>query len=274
MKIIIKSIGAALNAIALVSKAQAGKMAYQIFCTPRQGKINEKQKDFLQTASRWTGLELNGEKIQCYEWEGKGEKVILAHGWESNSARWKNLILSLQKADFHIIAMDAPAHGNSGSKVFQAVKYATFINCVAQHFQAKYLVGHSVGGYASIYFLSHFEHAIEKVAIMGAPSDLSLILQKYSSMMGYSRRVHEGLLEYLHREFGHSVDYFKAHDFATKLTILGLVISDKDDFICAFAEGEQIAANWNGATFLATEKLGHGYQSRKVYHAVRDFLAA
>lgn len=274
MKIIIKSIGAALNALALVSKAQAGRKAYQIFCSPRQGKVNEKQQEFLKTASHWTDLTLNGEKIQCYEWQGKGEKVILAHGWESNSARWKNLILSLQKADFHIIAMDAPAHGNSGSSVFQAVKYATFIDCVVQHFQPKYFVGHSVGGYAGIYFLSHFKHSIEKAVIMGAPSDLNLILEKYSNMMGYSRRVHKGLLEHLRKEFGLSVDYFKAHDFAKKINIPSLVINDKDDFVCAFAEGEQIVANWKGATFLATEKLGHGYQSRKVYHAVRDFLTS
>jgi predicted alpha/beta hydrolase family esterase len=271
-QVMTKSIGVYVNILGFFSKKKAGKKAYDIFCKPRLGRLNEKQTAFLNTATSWNSLSLRGEKIQCYEWKGSGEKVLLAHGWESNSARWKNQILSLQKADFHIIALDAPAHGASESSFFNAVKYADFIHQVVTHYQPKYLVGHSVGGYASLYFLAHFPHEIQKAVVLGCPSDLTLILNKYAAMLGYSRRVKLALFEHIKQEFGKSVGYYKAADFVQQLTLQGLVINDSDDFVCAFEEGEAIAQNWKIATFLPTEKLGHGYQNRKVYHAVRDFL--
>jgi predicted alpha/beta hydrolase family esterase len=271
-KILTKSLGTFVNTIAFFSKQKAGKKAYDIFCTPRLGRLNDKQIAFLKTATEWKELSLNGEKIQCYEWKGTGGKVLLAHGWESNAARWKNQILSLQKADFHVIALDAPAHGGSESSFFQAVKYADFIHRVITHYQPNFLVGHSVGGYASLYYLAHFEHQIQKAVVLGAPSDLTIILNSYAAMLGYSQRVKNALFDYMQQQFGKPVSYFKAADFAKKVTVQGLVINDKEDFVCAIEEGEAIATNWENAEFLVTEKLGHGYQGKKVYHAVRDFL--
>ena len=63
-----------------------------------------------------------------YYWEGNNKTILLAHGWESNSFRWKNLITELQRYGYSIVALDAPAHGDSGSKMFNAILYSEFIN--------------------------------------------------------------------------------------------------------------------------------------------------
>jgi pimeloyl-ACP methyl ester carboxylesterase len=271
-KAIVKTIGASINALALVNPTKAAQKAVDIFCTPRLGKLREKDLEVLNTATRWVELSLNGEKIQCYEWEGSGKKVLLAHGWESNSARWKNMIRSLQKADCHVIAMDAPAHGGSGSNHFQAVKYAAAMNVVIQHFHIERMIGHSVGGFATIIYLSEYPNSIEKAVTMGAPTDLSVIFKHYWDMMGYSQRVREAMSAYFLQIFGKEVAYYKLKEIAKKVSTQGLVIHDRDDLICSFSGGETLHQSWQNSTFLATEKLGHGYQDKKVYHAVRDFV--
>ena len=271
-KILTKTIGAYINGIALFSPKKAAEKAYNIFCTPRIGKLKEKQIEFLETATRWTNVDCDGDKIQCYEWEGTGEKVLLAHGWESNSARWKNLIKSLQKANFHIIAMDAPAHGGSGSESFQAVKYAYFMSKVVAHFQPQNMVGHSVGGYAMLYFLTHYPQQVQKAVVLGSPSDLSIIMKNYQNMMGYSNRVMQAVDSLFLKNFGQRIAYFKIHEFVKALKIKGLVIHGEDDLVCPFHGGKSIQQNWEGSEMIVTDGLGHGYQDKKVYHAIRDFL--
>jgi pimeloyl-ACP methyl ester carboxylesterase len=268
---IIKSVGASINALGILFPEKAAKKAFDLFCKPRIGALRERDLDFLSSAD-WVDLECDGEKIQCYEWKGNGEKVLLLHGWESNSARWKNLVKSLQKADFHVIAMDAPAHGGTGSTYFHALRYAQFIEKVIDFFQPQNLVGHSVGGYAMIYFLSHQKNNIQKAVAIGSPSDLDLIFKSYAQMLGYSDRVVKALYAFFEKHFGKKVEYFKIHDFAKQLKVKGLVIHDEDDKVCKFSEGKLIAENWENAIFYPTQDLGHSCQNRKVYHKVRDFL--
>jgi pimeloyl-ACP methyl ester carboxylesterase len=271
-KAIIKTIGASVNALALVSIEKAAAKAFDLFCSPRAGQLREKDVEFLKTATRWVDLSFNGDKIQCYEWEGAGKKVLLAHGWESNSARWRNLIKSLQKADFHVIAMDAPAHGGSGAAHFHAARYAQFMDVVVKNFQPNHIVAHSVGGFATLYFLTDFENKVEKAISLGAPSDLPRIFESYWDMMGYSDRVRNAMSEHFIGIFGKEVAYFQIREIVKSLKTKGMIIHDRDDLVCRFADGEAIHQNWENSTFMITEKLGHSYQDKKVYHAIRDFL--
>ena len=90
--------------------------------------------------------------IQTYQWKGEKQTILLAHGWESNTYRWKSLINKLHQNGHHIIALDAPAHGQSSGTQFNAILYSEFINVVASHYQPTVIVGHSVGGMATVFF--------------------------------------------------------------------------------------------------------------------------
>ena len=91
-----------------------------LFTTPRAGKINEEQSDFLHTAYQ-EELKYENHRIMTYRWLGTKQTILLTHGWESNSARWKKLIIALKNKGFNVVALDAPAHGRSGSSVFNAI---------------------------------------------------------------------------------------------------------------------------------------------------------
>src|SRR5690606_34599252 len=102
--------------------------------TPRKGKLNDEETDYLKSAAQKTII-YETISIKTYCWSGKKDTVLLVHGWESNAFRWKDLIEILKAADYNIIALDAPAHGDSGSKIFNAVLYSECINMVIRHFK-------------------------------------------------------------------------------------------------------------------------------------------
>jgi hypothetical protein len=68
-----------INTIALFSPLMAGRMALDIFRTPRKGRLREQDKTFLAGA-KWETLQAEGLDIQTYRWEGSGPTILLAHG--------------------------------------------------------------------------------------------------------------------------------------------------------------------------------------------------
>jgi len=173
MNILSKTIGFLINVLSLVSSKLAGNLALTLFSTPLKGKIKEEEFDFLNTAFK-EELKYQDFPIMTYRWLGKGKTVLLVHGWESNAARWKPLIENLKLQGFNIIALDAPAHGKSGSKRFNAILYAEFINIVSKKFNPHIIIGHSVGGMATVFYQHKYQNSeVEKLVLLGAPSNFS-----------------------------------------------------------------------------------------------------
>lgn len=272
IKIAMSAIRLRINTLALHNPERASKLAWKIFGTPRKGKLQPHHKAFLESAD-WNIITAPKYAIQCYEWKGKGKKVLLAHGWESNSARWKKLILHLRKSDAHIIAMDAPAHGASSGNLFDAVKYANCMNEVVKHYQPDYIIGHSVGGFATAIFLANYPNTIEKAIIMGAPSNLSDILDHYERLLKLSKKAAKAMRDGAIPRFGFSIDEVTLSDnFAKRITAKGLVIHDVDDNIAKFSDGKAIYENWKDAVFMETKGLGHGLYSQAVNQRIASFL--
>ena len=128
--LITKSVGLYINLISYFLPEKAKQIAYEIFSQPRKGKIkNGKLPKTLQNAKQET-LHYDGEDFQTYIWQGSEDIILLLHGWESNAARWYKLIPILEKSGCTIVAIDAPAHGLSGSKWFNVGKYSEFLKTI------------------------------------------------------------------------------------------------------------------------------------------------
>lgn len=270
----IKIIGGLLNLSSYLSKTFAGNKALALFCTPRKGQPNETQLDFLESAFQET-LNYQNQAISTYRWPGQGTTVLLAHGWESNAGRWKKLVLALKKQNYNIIALDAPAHGSSGSKVFNAPLYAEFIKVVAQKHQPSALIGHSVGGMASVMF-QHKEQlkCIQKIVLLGAPSEFKGILNNYIGMLGFNKRIITQLNTTIQERFGKRPEAFSTAIFIQNITCKGLIIHDKYDPIIPYSDALLINNNFRNAKLITTEGLGHSLNNDKVATQVCNFIAS
>jgi esterase/lipase len=267
-----KSIGLFINIIGVFFPKLAARMALFLFTKPLKGKADEKQNDFLETAFI-EELNFNNMPIMTYRWLGKRETILLAHGWESNSARWQELITNLKKRGFGVVALDAPAHGRSGSNRFNAIVYSEFIKVVSDRFQPSIIIGHSVGGMSSAFFQYKYqmEH-VQKMILLGAPSEFTDVLKRYTDMLGYSKRVIKQLHKIIKERFGEYPEAYSTANFLEHITPKGLIIHDKMDAIIPYNDALLIKTKYKNSTLVSTEGFGHSLATEEVSNYIYDFI--
>lgn len=273
--IITKLVGLYINLISLFHPEKAKHIAYTIFSQPRKGKIkNGKLPKTLQSAEQET-LTYDGENFQVYTWPGNAEIILLLHGWESNASRWKKLLQYLKPLGKTIVAIDAPAHGQSTGKEFNAPRYAEFIHVLLQKYQPKTLIGHSIGGAAIAFYLNKYPNDhIDKIVLLGAPSSFKKISDNFINLLSLNKKVQKRLEQYYHEKFNIHINDFAGHLFAQNFTQKAIIAHDADDSVIKVEEGRQYAAAWKNAIYIETQGLGHSMHDKALYQQIAEFVGA
>jgi esterase/lipase len=268
-----KSIGFYINVMSFIFPDKATDLAYALFSEPRDGKlIKDKLPEILRETEKET-YQHQGEYFQTYTWKGDENVILLVHGWESNASRWENLLSYLKKSGSTIIAIDAPAHGLSSGKEFNIPQYAAFIDILVQKFSPKHLIGHSLGGKTCLYYQSTYQNnSIEKMVILGSPSDFQIILNNYINLLSLNSKISKGLENHYLNHFNLQLEHFSGKSFASKIKTKGLIAHDIEDTIVLFEEGKKIASAWQDAVFIETKGLGHSLHGEELYQKVYAFL--
>jgi pimeloyl-ACP methyl ester carboxylesterase len=106
--------------------------------------------------------------------EGKGNTVVLLHGFLENKTMWKNIIPELSKKN-RIITIDLLGHGKSDclGYVHSMELFAETIEAVLKHLQIRkcVLVGHSLGGYVALAFAEKNPQKTKGLCLMNATSN-------------------------------------------------------------------------------------------------------
>ena len=268
-----KSYGAYINLLCLFTPKKATLLAFSLFSHPRKGKLTTTQlPSFLAEAEKEI-FDKDGQAIQTYIWRGNEKIIFLLHGWESNTARWKKLIPHLLETGHTIIAIDAPAHGLSEGKEFNVIRYAASINIVAKKYSPNYIIGHSIGGKASLYYQATYNNpTVEKMVLLGAPSDYAIIFKNYVSLLRLSSRMEQLIHQHYWDRFQIKVAEFSAQYYAQSITAKGLLLHDLDDKVVLHDESQKINHYWKASVLETTQGLGHSLQNKIVYKKIVDFL--
>ncbi|WP_330441959.1 alpha/beta hydrolase [Flavobacterium sp. C4GT6] len=271
--ILSKSIGLYINTLSYIAPQKASKLAYKFFSEPRDGRLS---KDNLPDILKEAEAEIithNNFIFQTYIWKGNDTKVLLVHGWESNASRWELLMPYLKKSGSTIIAVDAPAHGLSSGHEFSVPRYSEFLDIVVKEFQPQYMIGHSMGGATAVHYQSQYPNdIIQKMVILGAPSDLNTLLNNYAGILSLNLNVIQLLKKHFFKHFKIKTEEFSGGIFATTIKAKGLVAHDEKDEVVSFKEGKKIAEAWPDAEFIATKGLGHSMHDDALYNKIYSFL--
>jgi len=268
-----KSVGLYINLLGFLFPKKAAYLAYTVFSKPRLGKLTKASLPEILQEADIEIFKKDTNQITTYIWKGNETVILLVHGWESNASRWERILPHLRKSGSTIIAIDGPAHGLSDGTVFNVPIYAEFIDLVVQKYQPQYLIGHSIGGKACIYYQSIYQNPyIKKMVTLGAPSDFLVIINNYIALLSLNNTVSNALDAYYLKYLKLKIEDFNCRVFASKLTIKGLIAHDVDDKIVAFEEGKKIANAWKTASFIETKGLGHSLHDANLYNKVVHFL--
>lgn len=271
--ILTKSIGLYINILQWFAPKIAAKTAYNFFSHPRVKRLSQTDlPPILQSAEKQI-FDFENHKIQTYIWVGTQETVLLIHGWESNAARWEDMVQLLQKDNKNIIAIDAPAHGLSSGISFDIPTYGKFIKFISEKFHPQFIIAHSLGGASAVYSQAIFPSAsLQKMVLIAAPSDQKVLFENYVKLLSLNNSVLVGIDKYFKKCFGYSLDEFSGQNFAKLITIPTLIIHDHTDASVLYEESQKIFSNLPNAIMHSTNGLDHSMQDEELNELIYNFL--
>ncbi len=271
-KFIAKSIGKYLNLLSLIAPSYTAKITLEIFAKVRKGKIDKDKTFPILEEGKQNRFHCNGHEIQRYHWKGSGKKVLLLHGWESNTHRWRNLIRSLKTKDFDIHAIDAPAHGYSSGTYHYLTNYAAAAKKMIEEYDIEIIVGHSMGGMAMLFAKSIKPlKTVKQLVSVGAPTDFSLIVAGYQNTIGFNKRVYRLLDQLIEKEIKVEIKEFSTSKFTYENLGELLILHDRLDPTIPLWQAERIQKNVGGKLFI-TEGFGHSMHQKEVCQKIMEFL--
>jgi pimeloyl-ACP methyl ester carboxylesterase len=267
-------IGAWLDTAALVSPSYAGRLGFELFGRPVRRKMKEKEAAFLDTAEAFS-FRHAGVKIQGYRWGNGDKKVLLLHGWQSNSGRW-HAGTSLLNDGATVYAIDAPGHGRSGGVLCTAPLLARVILDLEKKVgRFNVIVGHSFGAFSAIYAVSRLtELRPDKVVALATPGELGGMLEYFQGQLGLKPKTVEAIAAHIRKTFGSPVEDFTTASFASRLEVPSLIVHDPKDPIVPYRHAEVLHQNWRNSSLVAIAGAGHNLNAAGVWNKVADFIRA
>lgn len=273
-KIVPKLAGIGLNIAGYLAPRKTVAFSMQLFSRPRKGRIASHQAKFLQKAKQ-SQFQYRDKKYQVYEFGNAGIPVLIAHGWESNSWRWRKLMRHAEDANFRFIALDAPGHGMTPSPYFNVKEYGDVILALSAHYDCKTLIGHSIGGFACLWAAASPQAGhIEKVISLAAPSSLKLIMEKYFAIVGLSGYLQRKTFEYFPAMYGMQVEDLDIARFGHKIRSAGLIVHDRFDNINGPESAYEIKRYWNSGALMITDYSDHSLQHEEVFQKIKSVLTS
>jgi pimeloyl-ACP methyl ester carboxylesterase len=272
--LIIRMYGLYLNMLGYVAPGSAGLKGFLLFCRPFRLPISQKQKEFFNTADRFT-LDHEGYMIQGYKWGNGSRKLLFLHGWQSHTYRWKAYIEALRQDDFTIYALDAPGHGLSGGNFLSVPLYSSLIgNFIKEKGPFTSVVAHSLGGFTLLYTLYKYPLLpLSKVILMAPPGEASDFIDVFQKTLNISNRTLQLITDHFVSRYDVTPEYFSIVKFAENLNVKGLIIHDEEDVEAPYRYSVPLSQVWGKSRLVTTKGFGHNLRSASVVKEVVDFVS-
>ena len=103
--------------------------------------------------------------------EGKGETIVLLHGFLESSTIWKNVV-SAFKETHQLITIDLLGHGKTEKLgyIHSMETMAETVHAVLSELKVEKasIIGHSMGGYVALAFAEKFPQQLEKLVLLNS----------------------------------------------------------------------------------------------------------
>ncbi len=266
-------IGNYLNLLAIVAPAKAASLGFNLFCRPFRSKLSKKHTSFFKTAENST-FNLGKEIIRTYKWGCGPTKILLLHGWQSHTYRWKNYIDAIDKRIYTIYALDAPGHGLSTGRFLNVpfyseaiIKYISIIGNVDK------VISHSIGAFTALFTFNRNPRLLpDSIIMLAPPGEAKEFFSFYAQQLKLSNQCVSLVEKHFEKVTKYPIDFYSAAKFASTITSKGLIIHDEVDEETSVDNSKAIHKVWNNSTLVITKGKGHNLKSIEVLDVVINFL--
>ncbi len=272
-KILLKLLGSYINVMTKVAPGFGAKQGAMIFSYPVRPKMKPKHKAYL-LENKAFDLMFDHKKVAVYKWGTGPKKVVMVHGWQSHSYRWKKYIDQMDLSEYTIYAFDGPGHGLSEGYQMNLPIYGNILHILLKRINgADILIGHSLGAINCLYTLYEYNiRSIKKLIVMASPGEASDFGDSYKKELGVTEETFEKVLQYFEEKYGYSLSYFSAAKFAEALDMEGIIIHDADDKIALPKYAKAIHESWPESELILTKGFGHNLNRPEVIEKTLRFL--
>ncbi|MBK8429972.1 MAG: alpha/beta hydrolase [Chloroflexi bacterium] len=113
--------------------------------------------------------------ILHYESIGRGQPLILLHGWINSWDVWRDSMIALASQNrYRVYALDFWGFGDSAKHSITSFRVESYVEMVHQFMDTLGIIrspifGHSMGGTVALQFALTYPERIKKVAVVGSP---------------------------------------------------------------------------------------------------------
>lgn len=268
-------IGKLLNSFGLLFPTFCSTILIKAISHPRKGRLKDFQEKYLEKNTNYFSIDKQ-ENIPYYIWKNTEHKpinVLLCHGWESNTHRWKKFVSYMKDSDFRFISLDAPGHGRSDSNEFTMVKYGEYIMAMIEAFKPKYVVAHSVGSFCALYALSKLpQYSSIRIICLSGPHSAMFVMERVFYLLDLNERMKRAFLKTIEQKFNVSMAEVDISHVGQFVQNYGVLIYDKTDFVNPIECGELIHKHWKNSTLKIVDGYDHSMRHDDVYEMVKNEL--
>lgn len=263
-----------------LAPATAGRMAFDLFCTPYPKYKKRKAPAIFNHANPLTVLLSDKTKIKGFEWlpsNPNGQTVLIAHGYASFAYKFEQYITPLLKMGYRVLAFDAPGHGQSEGKHINVVVYQEAIQQIMQQAgHVHHFIGHSLGALTLSLIAEQIDQATDRKFVLIAPATkTTTTFANFFKMMHFNEVTKAAFINEVTSRTHHSIEHFAADRALTNYKGPLLWVHDEGDLVCPYKDLIEFQKNApSNIEFLITNGLGHNkvYKTAEVMDQILAFM--
>lgn len=275
-QLVVNYFRAKLNLLALVSNKLAARKAFTLFCTPLR-KSNRRAPGVF-TRGEQLSFPIDGLTIRGHRWNHpRPHKVLIVHGFESNSKNFDRYISPLLRKDYEVLAFDAPAHGSSDGKQINLPLYVRTLQEINQRYgPIQGFMAHSLGGLALMLFIETLPHDDRtKVALIAPATETTTAIDSFFRFLDLPKGVRKEFDQLIFDISGYWPSHYSIRRAMQRVQAQVLWFHDEQDELTPLTDALKVRDDQHPhLSFVITQGLGHRaiYRDNKVTRQVIEFL--
>jgi pimeloyl-ACP methyl ester carboxylesterase len=248
-----------------LSPRLAARLALELFLRPPRRRMDAEDAPVVARATR-RSLVLGRGRIHALEWRPEQPPaaaprpaVLLLHGWGSHAARFGSFVEPMLESGWRVIALDAPAHGESSGRRSDLGQFRDALGAALDELApVRAIVAHSLGAAAATWLLADEPHRdVRSLVVVGMPRDVGYMMESFMLVLDLRDDVRELLRRRFVARFGTAPEGFSAHALATRLRVPTLVVHDEDDDVAPIEHATRFAVDLDRGRLTITRGLNH-----------------
>ena len=206
-------------------------------------------------------------RVRVYRWlptsPSRQGRVLMHHGWTSRAQHLTGFVDPLIKAGFEVVAMDAPAHGESSGIFATMPKCArAMLNVIDTVGPVDAIIAHSFGGMVTGLAMEggpplDRSITVDKIVLISTPDRLQDVNRGIAKRIGLTKVALQHFGAWIERYAGRPMETVSTSQFLAGAETEILLVHDRKDVFVPLADSERIAQSTQRARLLATEGYGH-----------------